>query len=147
MDTKHEINDPDFTGIEKTVVYIEDNPANTRLVSRMLTRRPSVRLLTAEDAAPGLDIVGNAHPDLVLLDINLPEMSGFEVLKRIRELPGGDDIPVVALSANAMPSDIELGKAAGFNGYLTKPIDIKTFFDMVDNMLHDTSSREWKHGA
>jgi CheY-like chemotaxis protein len=78
------------------------------------------------------------QPDLILLDINLPEMSGYEVLRHLRDMEQTRDIPVVALSANAMANDLQRGEAAGFNGYLTKPINVKEFFAVVAAMLGES---------
>ena len=118
-----------------TVLYIEDNPANLRLVSQLFARRPMVRLVTAHTPSLGLDLAGANKPDLILLDINMPDMNGYQVLERLRALETMRRVPVVALTANAMPRDIERGKAAGFHEYLTKPLDIPRFFEVVDGLL------------
>jgi PAS domain S-box-containing protein len=126
---------PIKAGAEATVLYVEDNPVNLRLVSQLFTRRPHVHLLAAHTPSLGLDLAMARRPDLVLLDINLPGMDGYQVLERLRALPGLANVPVVALTANAMPRDIERGIAAGFSEYLTKPLDIPRFFEVVDALL------------
>ena len=120
---------------DTTVLYVEDNPANLRLVNQLFARRPHVRLLTAHTAALGLDLAVAQPPGLVLLDINLPGMDGYEMLRRLRALPGMEHVPIIAVTANAMPRDIERGLAAGFSDYLAKPLDITRFFEVVDALL------------
>jgi PAS domain S-box-containing protein len=119
----------------RTVLYIEDNPVNQVLMEGMLSHRPGLRLLLAGLPAVGLAMAAQARPDLVLLDIQLPGMSGFEVLRRLREQPALRDVPVIAVSANAMPSDIEEAARAGFDDYLTKPLDMKRLLERVDRAL------------
>ncbi|MDP3589868.1 MAG: ATP-binding protein, partial [Methylobacter sp.] len=96
-----------------TVLYIEDNPANLRLVQKIISTHTSLRLLDARTAEQGLELVKAHHPDLILLDINLPGMNGFEALRHLRDDPATCDIPVVAISANAMERDVKKGLAAG----------------------------------
>jgi len=119
----------------RTLLCIEDNAANLRLVHKIVATRNNIDLLDADTAEAGLEIAAERHPDLILLDINLPGMDGFDALRRLRENPVTRDIPVVALTANAMIRDIERGMAAGFDAYLTKPIDVAEFFDMIDRCL------------
>lgn len=114
-----------------TVLYIEDNPVNVMLMQAMLARLEGVRVLVATRAQQGLSLASEQRPDLVLLDIQLPEMDGFEVLKRLRAHETTGDIPVIAVSANAMQSDIEAGRAAGFVDYLTKPIELDRLHQAV----------------
>jgi CheY-like chemotaxis protein len=106
------------------ILYIEDNPANLRLVQEIVAFRADLRLLTAPDGHAGLALAHMHRPAIILMDLNLPGMSGFEVLAQLRRDPDTALIPVVALTANAMPRDIERGLSAGFARYLTKPIDI-----------------------
>jgi len=117
------------------VLCIEDNPANLRLIERILARRSDVRLLTAGAPGLGLELAQAHRPALILLDINLPDMDGYEVMKCLRENPATRDIPVVAVSANAMPADLARGKAAGFADYLTKPLDLDRLLAAVDRAL------------
>ncbi len=117
------------------VLCIEDNPANLRLMRKMLGKRADLGLLEAGSAEEGLLIAAQAVPDLVLLDINLPGINGLEALARLRADPATAAIPVVAVTANAMPRDIERGKAAGFADYLTKPLEIAALFRAIDGCL------------
>lgn len=97
-----------------------------------MIHRPQTRLLTALTPDDGLELIRQHHPDLILLDINLPGMSGFEVLNRIRQLPACAATPVIAVTARAMPDDVETGLKAGFSAYLTKPLDIEQFLKTID---------------
>ena len=106
----------------RTLLYVEDNPANLKLVEQLIARRPDLRLLSAQDGNLGIELARASQPDVILMDINLPGISGIEALKILREDPATAHIPVVALSANAMPRDIEKGLEAGFFRYLTKPL-------------------------
>jgi CheY-like chemotaxis protein len=117
---------------EVTVLHIEDNPANQALVARILTRRPHVKLVSAMDGEKGLELARTKDPDLIVLDINLPGMSGLEVLAKLKTLVDTRHIPVIALTANAMPQEVKAGLEAGFLQYLTKPIDVKEFLRSVD---------------
>jgi len=117
------------------VLCIEDNPANLRLIERILARRPDVRLLTASAPGLGLELAAAHRPALILLDINLPDMDGYDVMNCLREHPATRDIPVVAISANAMPKDLARGKAAGFADYLTKPLDVDRLLRVVDDVI------------
>ncbi|UUZ66071.1 response regulator [Polaromonas sp. P1-6] len=118
-----------------TLLYVEDNPANLMLVEDLIARRPDVRLLSARDGNSGIEIARSSQPDVILMDINLPGISGIKALKILREDRATAHIPVVALSANAMPHDIERGLEAGFFRYLTKPIKINEFMDTLDEAL------------
>lgn len=126
---------PRAHGPARRVLYIEDNPANLKLMAQILARRPNVELLTAHLPTLGLDLCHSTHPDLVVVDINMPGMSGYEVLHRLREHPDTEDIPVVAVTANAMPRDIERGLMAGFDDYLTKPLNINHLLRTLDRLL------------
>jgi len=119
----------------RTVVYVEDNPANLKLVEQLILRRPELRLLSAINGRLGVKLVCSAMPDVVLMDINLPDITGIEALKILRGNPATAHIPVVALSANAMPGDIEAGRQAGFFLYLTKPIMVNQFMQTLDAAL------------
>jgi two-component system sensor histidine kinase/response regulator len=121
-----------------TVLHIEDNGANQALVARILSRRPHVNLIHAPDGDKGLALVRERDPDLVVLDINLPTISGYDVLAELKGSPDTQHIPVVALTANAMPQDIKRGLEAGFSQYLTKPIDVKEFLRAVDLFVSGT---------
>ena len=111
---------------------MEDNPANLKLIEQLIARRPDMRLLSATDGTRGIQLARANQPEVILMDINLPGISGIEALRILREDPETAHIPVVALSANAMPRDIEKGLQAGFFRYLTKPIKVNEFMQTLD---------------
>jgi PAS domain S-box-containing protein len=119
----------------RTVLYVEDNPANLKLLERIIARRPDMRLLTAIDGASGVDLARAAKPDVILMDINLPGISGIEALLILRGDPATAHIPVIALSANAVPRDVRKGLEAGFFRYLTKPIKVAELMDTLSAAL------------
>jgi PAS domain S-box-containing protein len=119
----------------RTLLYVEDNPANLKLVEQLIARRPDMRLLSARDGNRGIQLARAHRPQVILMDINLPGISGIEALRILREDPLTAHIPVVALSANAMPRDIEKGLQAGFFRYLTKPIKVNEFMQTLDVAL------------
>ena len=121
------------------MLYVEDNPPNIALMQELVDSVPNLRLLTASDGNTGLALAHAHRPDVIVLDINLPGMSGFEILRRLKSARRTGDIPVMALSAAALPQDVERGKASGFTHYLTKPIDVQEFLAAVDSVL--TSNR------
>jgi PAS domain S-box-containing protein len=118
-----------------TLLCVEDNPANLLLVEKLLERRPDISLLVARDGIRGIEMARAARPDVILMDINLPGISGLIALGVLASNPETAGIPVIALSANAMPEDIERGLAAGFFRYLTKPIKVTKFMDTLDSAL------------
>jgi PAS domain S-box-containing protein len=126
---------------QRTMLYVEDNPANLALVERLIERRSDLLLLSAVDGDMGLKLARTYLPDLILMDINLPGISGFGVLHLLRKNPATANIPVIALSANAIPRDIEKGLEAGFLRYLTKPIKVEEFMDALDVALQIASER------
>ena len=119
----------------RKVLYIEDNPVNVLLMEAMLARVQGRVVSTAALPAVGLRLAVQERPDLILLDIQLPDMDGYEVLRRLRLNDASRDIPVIAVSANAMPGDIEHGLAAGFVQYLTKPLDMHRLITAVEEAL------------
>ena len=119
----------------RTLLYVEDNRANMQLIQQLIERRPDMLLLGAEDGATGIELARTRQPDVILMDINLPGMSGLQALKRLREDPLTSHIPVLAISANAMPHDIRKGLDAGFFRYLTKPINVHQFMDAMEQAL------------
>ncbi len=119
----------------RTLLYVEDNKANMELVAQIIARRPDMRLLRAEDGLRGIALARTHLPDVILMDINLPGITGLQALGLLREDPLTRHIPVLALSANAMPRDIERGMDAGFYRYLTKPIKITEFMLALDQCL------------
>jgi len=119
----------------RTLLYVEDNPANLKLIEQLIARRPDMRLLSATDGTRGIQLARANQPEVILMDINLPGISGIEALRILREDPETAHIPVVALSANAMPRDIEKGLQAGFFRYLTKPIKVNEFMQTLDAVM------------
>ncbi len=119
----------------RTLLYVEDNPANLMLIEQLIARRPDMRLLSARDATLGITLAREKQPEVILMDINLPGISGIEALKILRGDPLTAHIPVVALSANAMPRDVEKGLQAGFFRYLTKPIKVNEFMETLEVAL------------
>jgi signal transduction histidine kinase/ActR/RegA family two-component response regulator len=119
----------------RTLLYVEDNPANLMLVEDLIARRPDIRLLSARDGNLGIEIARARRPDLILMDINLPGISGLRALKILADDPATAHIPVIALSANAIPRDIQKGLEAGFFRYLTKPIKVNEFMETLDTAL------------
>jgi CheY-like chemotaxis protein len=115
----------------RTLLYVEDNPANLRLVEELIARRPDLRLLSAADGNLGIELAREFMPEVILMDINLPGISGIDAMKILRTNPATAHIPIVAISANAIPSDIKKGLEAGFFRYLTKPIVVNEFMDAL----------------
>jgi len=130
---------PDGTPL-RTLLYVEDNPANLELVEQLIARRPDLRLLSAADGNLGIEFARAYQPDVILMDINLPGLSGIEALKILRADPATAHIPIIALSANAIPRDIEKGLEAGFFNYLTKPIKVNHFMDTLDSALKSSQT-------
>jgi CheY-like chemotaxis protein len=119
----------------RTLLYVEDNPANMQLVEELIARFPDLGLLTAVNGTLGIEIARATQPEVILMDINLPGISGITALKILRDDPATAHIPVIALSANAMARDIDKGLEAGFFRYLTKPIKIKELMDTLNEAL------------
>ena len=129
----------------RTVLYVEDNPANLELVEQLIARRPDLRLLSAADGKTGIEFARAYQPEVILMDINLPGISGLDAMKVLRADPSTSHIPIIALSANAVPHDIEKALQAGFFDYLTKPIKVKLFMDTLDvalNIAQTASNRK-----
>ncbi len=126
----------------RTLLYVEDNPANLELVEQIIGRRPDLRLLSAADGNLGIEFARAYQPEVILMDINLPGISGIEAMKILRVDPLTAHIPIIALSANAVPSDIEKALAAGFFNYLTKPILVNQFLDALDMALKQSQETE-----
>jgi CheY-like chemotaxis protein len=121
--------------VRRTVLYVEDNPDNIVLMAQLLAPRPDLRLIGAPDAMRAMAMARSLAPDVVVMDINLPDISGLEVLQLLQADPVTRRIPVLALSANAMPGDIEKGLAVGFYRYITKPIKVNEFLQALDEGL------------
>ena len=119
----------------RTLLYVEDNPANMKLVEKLLALRADIRLIGAVNGTLGVELARATLPEVILMDINLPGISGIDAMKILREDPATKHIPIVALSANAMPRDIVRGLEAGFYRYLTKPIRVDEFMETVNEAL------------
>jgi CheY-like chemotaxis protein len=126
----------------RSLLYVEDNPANLALVEQLIARRSDIHLLTAVNGTLGIELARAARPDMILMDINLPGISGITALKILGLDPATAHIPVVALSANAMPRDIERGLEAGFFRYLTKPIKVNEFMETLDLTLNFAKTQQ-----
>ena len=123
------------SGAACDVLYIEDDPVNFTLVERILEFRPALKLMHARSGESGVELAVAHQPKLVLLDLNLPDMHGSEVLRQLQDEPATANVPVVVLSADATPSQIERLLTAGARNYLTKPFDIDPFLAVVDEMV------------
>lgn len=137
-DTTPPVSEPQveqIQGTQHTILYVEDNLANLRLVQQIVAMRSDTKLLHAPSAELGLEIARTHQPELVLLDINLPGMDGFEAFARLRDDPQIRDIPVIAISADAMKEDIERALELGFTEYITKPIDVSQIMEILDSLL------------
>src|SRR5581483_8120760 len=122
-----------------TVLYIEDNAANLKLVEQIISRCPDVKLLSAMQGQLGLDLAELYKPDWILLDVHLPDMSGAEVLRRLRSNPHTQRIPVTILSADATAGQISRLLEAGARDYLTKPLDVRKLLNLLESTLRNTN--------
>ncbi|WP_296495146.1 ATP-binding protein, partial [Rhodoferax sp.] len=123
----------------RTLLYVEDNPANMVLIEELVARRSDLRMLSAADGHLGIEFARAHQPDVILMDINLPGISGLEAMKILRADPLTAHIPIIALSANALPGDVAIGLATGFFSYLTKPIKLDEFMDSLDLALKSSA--------
>jgi signal transduction histidine kinase/AmiR/NasT family two-component response regulator len=130
----------------RTVLYVEDNPANLELVEQLVARRPDLRLLSAADGNLGVEYARAYLPEVILMDINLPGLSGVEAMKILHAGATTAHIPIIALSANAVPRDIEKSLEAGFFNYITKPIKVNEFMHALDVALAASRKRAGQHG-
>jgi len=119
----------------RTILYFEDNPEQLALVASLLSRRPQVKLLSSPQSKLGIELARAHRPDMILLDLSLPDMNGLDLVRSLRAYPETREIPVVALSTNTLPEEIRRAKEAGFQDYLTKPINVNEFLDYIDRML------------
>ena len=120
-----------LTRMVHTLLYIEDNPADLKLVEDIIARHPNIRLLIAVTGNSGIEIARVSQPDVILMDINLSDISGFKALNILRSDSITAHIPVIALSANTMPLNIESGLEEGFFRYLTKPVELSEFMNAL----------------
>ena len=116
------------------ILIVDDNPDNLEL-TEILLKREGYPVRTAEDAEQTLALLEKYRPDLILMDIQLPGMDGLELTRRLREMPGLGDTPIIALTAYAMPGDETNARNAGCNGYISKPIDTRTFPTLIRRYL------------
>ncbi len=121
----------------RIVLLIEDNLSNLKLIQHLLARRREVRFLSAMQGRLGLDLAREHRPDVILLDLHLPDIPGDEVLRRLQEAPETSHIPVVVISADATLGQIERLLAAGARAYLTKPLDVKKFLNLLSEILQE----------
>jgi two-component system cell cycle response regulator DivK len=117
-----------------TILYIEDNPDNRLLVKRILLSE-DYTLLEAKDAVDALNILKDAHPDLILMDINMPDMDGYTLTAKIKSMPGFERIPILAVTANVMRGDKEKTLEAGCDGYIQKPLDIDQLTREIERFI------------
>jgi len=122
--------------VECTVLYVEDDITNIIIVEQLINLKKNITLITAHTGEEGLDLIYSKKPDLILLDINLPDISGLSIVTELKQKKEYKSVPVLALSANAMTDDLQKGKEAGFDGYLLKPIDFEEFNKMLDKFLY-----------
>ena len=125
-----------------TILYVEDNPVNVAVLQALLEQRPNVRLLTAADGAGGLALAIAERPDVVLIDMQLPDLDGYAVHAKLRAAPQTAATPCIALSANAFPEHVAQARAAGFLDYWTKPIDAAAVLARIDQLLARGSGGE-----
>jgi CheY-like chemotaxis protein len=116
----------------RKILIVDDNAVNVLLLEKILKQISTASTISAADGNKGVARAESDLPDLILLDINLPDIDGFEVLNKLKSSEKTKNIPVIALSANAMPKDVEMGKNAGFNDYLTKPINFAALAKAID---------------
>ncbi|MCH8214807.1 MAG: response regulator [Proteobacteria bacterium] len=122
-----------------TMLYVEDDPANRKLMAEIIGRVPNLTMVSAGSAETGLELARERTPDVIVMDISLPGASGFEALKRLREMEQTRHVPVIALTANAMPGDVARGARAGFHRYLTKPVQVEEILAAIEDALEGVS--------
>ena len=135
---------PRTSGGRFQMLYVEDNPANISLMEELIESIGSMELLTAAEPRAGLELARNNQPDIIVLDINLPGMNGFELMRAMKAIPELADTPIMALSAAAMPRQIQDGLAAGFTHYLTKPLDVAAFVRAINDILASMDAVAWE---
>jgi two-component system cell cycle response regulator DivK len=122
-----------------TILYVEDNPDNRLLVRRILLSE-DYSLLEATNAADALNVLETAHPDLILMDINMPDMDGYTLTAKIKSLPGFERVPILAVTANVMRGDKEKTLEAGCDGYIQKPLDIEQLTREIERFISRRSN-------
>jgi two-component system cell cycle response regulator DivK len=126
---------------DKLILHVEDNFDNRMLVRRLLLSE-GYRIIEAEEAMKALEILKTDIPDLILMDINMPEMDGYTLTNKIKAMPGLANLPIIAITANVMKGDREKTLQAGCDGYIEKPIDVDRFLDQVSKFLQDFDGRK-----
>jgi two-component system cell cycle response regulator DivK len=120
--------------VKSTILYVEDNPDNRMLVRRILTAE-NYKLLEATNAVQAINLLETTTPDLILMDINMPDMDGYTLTTRIRSMPGLERVPILALTANVMRGDKEKTLEAGCDGYIQKPLDVDQLIREIEKFL------------
>ena len=120
--------------VKSTILYVEDNPDNRMLVKRILTAE-NYKLLEATNAVQAINLLESTTPDLILMDINMPDMDGYTLTTRIRSMPGLERVPILALTANVMRGDKEKTLEAGCDGYIQKPLDVDQLIREIEKFL------------
>jgi CheY-like chemotaxis protein len=138
----HEMEESDRLSTRMVVLYIEDNPSNLQLVQRILGRRPEIRMLSAMQGNLGCELARFHCPDLILLDMHLPDMSGYDVLKQLQENVTTSNIPVIVLSADATAGQMRRAVMAGARSYLPKPLVVREFFRSLDEIMEEKKEAE-----
>jgi len=133
---------PRLSAGKRSILCVEDNAANLDLIERIFATLPNVTLLAAQTPHAGLELAASRRPDLIVLDITLPGMNGYELLARLKAMPETKHIPVLALTALATPQDIKHGLTAGFFRYVTKPVDVNAFLAAIEDALNGGDVRE-----
>jgi two-component system, cell cycle response regulator DivK len=123
---------------KKTILYVEDNPDNRNLIRRVLEAE-GYALIEASNASAALSTLENGNPDLILMDINMPDMDGYTLTARIRSMPAHTHVPIVAVTANVMSGDREKSLEAGCDGYIQKPIDIDTLPQQIERFMRNAN--------
>ncbi|NBD36546.1 MAG: response regulator [Chloroflexi bacterium] len=123
------------------ILYIEDNFANRMLVSRIL-KVEDYEVFEAEDGPTGIELAMKEKPDLILMDVNLPDIDGYELTSKMREIPELANTPIIAMTANVMQGDREKSLNAGCDGYIPKPIDVDVLPDQIANFLEKQAKGE-----
>jgi CheY-like chemotaxis protein len=129
------------------VLYVEDNSANLELVEEIMKRRPELRFVSASDGNLGVEHARTYLPEVILMDLHLPGISGIDAMHILQADPSVAHIPVIALSANAMPTDIGKALKAGLFNYITKPIRVSEFMAVLDLALESTDTRQTQPSA
>jgi CheY-like chemotaxis protein len=132
----HQLDSPRFVGDgQRLVLYVEDNPANIVFMRDLLSSFDNIELVTATSAEAGVELARARHPEVIIMDINLPGMSGVDALRVLRAEPRTKDIPVIALTAAASPHDRQRGIQAGFHRYITKPVQVDELLTILEALL------------